>query len=369
AGVVHRDLKPANILVTPSGDVKLLDFGLATLVAQEVGSPSQTRAATDPGTTVGTVGYMSPEQARGEPVDARTDLWSLGVVLYELATGERPFEGATAPVIFEALLNRTPAPLRDRNPRIPAEFERIVLRLLEKDRETRYQSAADLRADLRRVGRDSADSTAPAPLPGRNRSRLVLIAVSGGAVALVLIAAAIWKFGTTPPAAASPSEYIQITNFTDSATAPSLSPDGRMVTFIRGGEAFLSRGQIYVKLLPNGESVKLTDDRWVKYGPAFTPDGARIVYTRVGGAGAAGGGGAWDSWSVPALGGEPTRLLPNASGLTWLGEHRVLFSEIRTGLHMGIVTATEGRAESRDIYFPSHERAMAHFSYASPDRQ
>jgi hypothetical protein len=372
AGIVHRDLKPANILVTPSGDVKLLDFGLATLsAAHDAVSPSNTRAATDPGTTVGTVGYMSPVQARGVAVDARTDLWSLGVVLYELATGARPFDGATAPVIFEALLNKTPAPMRDRNPKIPAELERIVGRLLEKDRETRYQSAADLRADLRRVERDSsgAMATAAASAHERKRSRVVPIAVSVGAVALLLMAAAIWKYSTTSSAVTSPSEYTQITNFTDSATAPSLSPDGRMVTFIRGGEAFLSRGQIYVKLLPNGESVKLTSDGWVKYGPVFTPDGARIVYTRVGGVGAAVGGGAWDSWSVPALGGEPTRLLPNASGLTWLGEHRVLFSEIRTGLHMGIVTATEGRAESRDIYFPSHERAMAHFSYASPDRE
>jgi Tol biopolymer transport system component len=370
AGVVHRDLKPANILVTRSGDVKLLDFGLATLsAADEAVSDSNTRAATDPGTTVGTVGYMSPEQARGEAVDARTDLWSLGVVLYELATGERPFDGATAPVIFEALLNKTPAPIREQNPRIPAELERIVGRLLDKDRETRYQSAADLRADLRRVERDSSGATAALPAPERKRSRVALIAGAVGAVALLLIAAAIWRINSTPTAVTSPSEYIQLTNFTDSATAPSLSPDGRMVTFIRGGEAFLSRGQIYVKLLPNGESVKLTSDAMTKYGPVFTPDGARIVYTRVGGVGAAVGGGAWDSWSVPALGGEPTRMLPNASGLTWLGEHRVLFSEIRTGLHMGIVTATEGRAESRDIYFPSHERAMAHFSYASPDRE
>jgi eukaryotic-like serine/threonine-protein kinase len=370
AGVVHRDLKPANILVTPSGDVKLLDFGLATLsAAHEAVADSNTRAATDPGTTVGTVGYMSPEQARGEAVDARTDLWSLGVVLYELATGERPFDGATAPVIFEALLNKTPAPIRERNPRIPAELERIVGRLLDKDRETRYQSAADLRADLRRVERDSSGATAAVSAHERKRSRVVPIAASVGAAVLMLIAAAIWQVYKTPPAATSPSEYTQITNFTDSATAPSLSPDGRMVTFIRGGEAFLSRGQIYVKLLPNGESVKLTNDAASKYGPVFSPDGARIIYTLVGRAGAAFDGGSWDSWSVPALGGEATRLLPNASGLTWLGEHRVLFSEIRTGLHMGIVTATEGRAESRDIYFPSHERAMAHFSYASPDRE
>ncbi len=360
AGIVHRDLKPGNILVTRTGDVKLLDFGLATVAAAEAGCPSPTLAATDPGTTVGTPAYMSPEQARGEAVDARTDLWSLGVVLYELAAGERPFDGATAPVIFEALLSKTPAPMRERNPKISAEFERIVGRLLEKDRETRYQSAADLRADLRRVERDSSTATAVSAHQ-RKRSRVVPIAVSAGAGAFLLIAAAIWWFSTAAHQVTSPSEYAQITNFTDSATSPSLSPDGRMVTFIRGGEAFLSRGQIYVKLLPNGESVRLTNDDAAKYGPVFTPDGARIVYTRV-------TGDTWDTWSVPALGGEPTRLLPNASGLTWLDEHHVLFSEIKTGLHMGIVTATDGRAESRDIYLPSHERAMAHFSYASPAR-
>ena len=185
--------------------------------------------------------------------------------------------------------------------------------------------------------------------------------VSVAAGAILVLAAAVWLYPPKRPPT-SPSEYTPITNFTNSATAPSLSKDGRMVTFIRGGDWFLGRGDIYVKLLPNGESVRLTNDRTVKYAPVFTPDGARIVYTVI-------KDGSWDTWSVPALGGQPTRLLPNASGLTWIDEHRVLFSEIRTGLHMGIVIATDGRAEPRDVYFPAHERAMAHFSYASPDRQ
>jgi len=144
-----------------------------------------------------------------------------------------------------------------------------------------------------------------------------------------------------------------------------------MVTFIRGGEFFLSQdGQIYVKLLPNGESVRLTNDAGRKYGPVFTPDGSRIAYTKI--TGSLGSPSySWDTWTVPVLGGQPTLLLPNASGLTWITDQRVLFSEIMTGttLHMGIVAATEGRAESREIYFPPHQSAMAHYSYASPDRQ
>ena len=124
----------------------------------------------------------------------------------------------------------------------------------------------------------------------------------------------------------------------------------------------MSSGQIYVKLLPNGESVQLTTAAGRMFGPVFTPDGSRIAYTQV-------TAGSWDTWTVPVLGGQPTRLLPNASGLTWIADHLVLFSEIKTGLHMGIVTATEGRADSREIYIQPDEHAMAHYSYASPDRQ
>jgi Tol biopolymer transport system component len=136
-----------------------------------------------------------------------------------------------------------------------------------------------------------------------------------------------------------------------------------MVTFKRGEDSFLSPGQIYVKQLPNGESVQLTNDAARKYAPVFTPDGSRIAYTNWPASGI------WDTWTVPVLGGQPTRFLPNASGLTWIADHRVLFSEIKTGLHMGLVTATEGRADSREIYIQPNEHAMAHYSYASPDRR
>jgi serine/threonine-protein kinase len=154
--IVHRDLKPGNILVTREGRVKILDFGLATVVhssAQDADS-TLTMGITDPGTTVGTVAYMSPEQARGQIVDARSDLWSLGVILYEITTGRRPFQGPTAPVIYAEILGKTPIPVRERNPKVPVELERIIARLLEKHREMRYQSAKDVRANIKRVEPD-----------------------------------------------------------------------------------------------------------------------------------------------------------------------------------------------------------------------
>jgi DNA-binding winged helix-turn-helix (wHTH) protein/Tol biopolymer transport system component len=198
-----------------------------------------------------------------------------------------------------------------------------------------------------------------APPPSNRPNRRIL----GVAVLLAALAGAGFLFWVVRrPGPKEPVPYTQITSFTDSAVAPALSPDGRMVAFYRSDRTMFIADQIYVKLLPNGEPVQVTHDPRQKYNLAFSPDGSRIAYTAIDQL-------SWNTYTVPSLGGDPALLLPNAAGLTWLDEHSLLFSEIKTPPHMGIVTATENRSAHREIYFPVHGRGMAHYSYASPDRQ
>ncbi len=181
------------------------------------------------------------------------------------------------------------------------------------------------------------------------------------ALCALLAIAAVTVYLSRPTPLSTP-KYTQLTDFTDSATAPALSPDGRMVAFFRGSSSFLSADQIYVKVLPDGEAKRLTDDPRVKYSLAFSPDGSQIAYTVLEHSN-------WATYTVSILGGDSHLFLNNAAGLTWLDQNQLLFSAIRAGLHMGVVTGTARRQNFRELYFPAHERGMAHYSFASPNRK
>ena len=339
AGIIHRDLKPANVKLTPQGRVKVLDFGLAKAIWSG-GSPSllqpatMTGSGTLAGNIVGTPGYMSPEQTQGGEVDQRTDVWAFGCLVYELLSGKRAFAGQTAEEATKAVMEYEPD-WRALPQGTPAKIRELLRQCLKKEPGRRLPSITVARDTIEAVRR------------GRNRWRIAAIAST--AVAAAAVGCALWLGRSAVPP--DRSQWVQLTKFPDPVSQPALSPDGRMLAFVRSPSTFYAVGQVFVKRLPDGDPVQLTNDNLRKMSPVFSPDGESLAYTAVDAKSH------WDTWRVPARGGQPHPWLLNASGLIWTAAGRVLFSEIKEGAHMGIVAAGEDRTKARDLYLPPRSAA------------